>query len=183
MNYWQNYPKFFVSLHEGLVRATPRPRRTTGASTSCPRSTRRYDILQVFELMYQGKMNGYICQGFNPLASFPNKAKLDRGAVQAEVPGHHRPAGHRDLRVLEEPRRVQRRRSGQDPDRGLPAPLHLLRRGGRLAGQQRPLAAVALEGRRAARRGQGRPGDHRRALPARCASCTRRRAAPSPTRS
>jgi formate dehydrogenase major subunit len=33
-------------------------------------------VLQVFEDMYQGKMNGYICQGFNPLAAFPNKAKL-----------------------------------------------------------------------------------------------------------
>jgi formate dehydrogenase major subunit len=31
-------------------------------------------MLQAFELMNQGKMNGYICQGFNPLASAPNKA-------------------------------------------------------------------------------------------------------------
>ena len=26
--------------------------------------------------MHQGKMNGYFCQGFNPLISFPNKGKL-----------------------------------------------------------------------------------------------------------
>ena len=25
--------------------------------------------------MHQGKMNGYFCQGFNPLLSFPNKAE------------------------------------------------------------------------------------------------------------
>ncbi|MDE2586054.1 MAG: formate dehydrogenase, partial [Betaproteobacteria bacterium] len=37
----------------------------------------------VFENMYQGKVNGYVCQGFNPLASFPNKAKL--GAALAKL--------------------------------------------------------------------------------------------------
>jgi formate dehydrogenase major subunit len=35
-----------------------------------------YDVLQVFDLMHQGKLNGYICQGFNPLMSFPHKAKI-----------------------------------------------------------------------------------------------------------
>jgi formate dehydrogenase major subunit len=34
-----------------------------------------YDVLRAFELMHQGKMNGYICQGFNPLLSFPNRKK------------------------------------------------------------------------------------------------------------
>ena len=33
-------------------------------------------MLRAFELMYQGKMNGYFCQGFNPLLSFPNRKKL-----------------------------------------------------------------------------------------------------------
>jgi len=35
-----------------------------------------YDVLRAFEMMSQGKMNGYICQGFNPLQSFPNRAKI-----------------------------------------------------------------------------------------------------------
>jgi formate dehydrogenase major subunit len=35
-----------------------------------------YDVLRAFELMHQGKMNGYFCQGFNPLLSFPNRKKL-----------------------------------------------------------------------------------------------------------
>jgi len=35
-----------------------------------------YDVLRAFELMHQGKMNGYVCQGFNPLMSFPNKGKI-----------------------------------------------------------------------------------------------------------
>ena len=40
-----------------------------------------YDMLRAFELMHQGKMNGYICQGFNPLLSFPNQTKMHGGAV------------------------------------------------------------------------------------------------------
>jgi formate dehydrogenase major subunit len=35
-----------------------------------------YDILRAFELMYEGKMNGYFCQGFNPLLSAPNRRKI-----------------------------------------------------------------------------------------------------------
>ncbi|MBS0244148.1 MAG: formate dehydrogenase, partial [Proteobacteria bacterium] len=35
-----------------------------------------YDILRIFELMHQGKVNGYFCQGFNPLLSAPNRGKL-----------------------------------------------------------------------------------------------------------
>ena len=41
-----------------------------------PKLDKPYDMLQVFELMAQGKMNGYIAQGFNPLAAAPNKAKI-----------------------------------------------------------------------------------------------------------
>jgi formate dehydrogenase major subunit len=41
-----------------------------------PKLDKPYDMLQAFELMHQGKMNGYICQGFNILASAPNKQKI-----------------------------------------------------------------------------------------------------------
>src|SRR5690625_6404061 len=36
-------------------------------------------MVQAYELMIHGEMNGYICQGFNPLAAAPNKAKLIKG--------------------------------------------------------------------------------------------------------
>ncbi len=42
-----------------------------------------YDVLRYFDMMYQGKVNGYFCQGFNPIASFPNKAKV--GAALARL--------------------------------------------------------------------------------------------------
>src|SRR5207248_5530011 len=35
-----------------------------------------YDVLLAFELMHQCRINGYLCQGFNPLLSFPNRKKL-----------------------------------------------------------------------------------------------------------
>ena len=38
-----------------------------------PKLDKLYDMLQVFELMNQGKINGYICQGFNPLALVPEQ--------------------------------------------------------------------------------------------------------------
>ena len=41
-----------------------------------PKRDTGYDILAMFERMHQGKMNGFIVQGFNPLAAVPNKKKL-----------------------------------------------------------------------------------------------------------
>ncbi len=78
MSYWQNYPKFHVSLMKAWF-----GNAATAENNWCydwlPKLDKAYDVLMAFELMYQGKMNGYICQGFNPLASFPNKAKLIEG--------------------------------------------------------------------------------------------------------
>jgi len=75
MNYWQNYPKFFVSLLKAWFGA-----EATKENDFCfdwlPKNDKTYDILATFELMYQGKINGYFCQGFNPLASVPDKGKL-----------------------------------------------------------------------------------------------------------
>jgi formate dehydrogenase major subunit len=75
MNYWQNYPKFFVSL----LKAWYGPAATRGndfAYDWLPKNDKVYDILQVFQLMAEGKVHGYVCQGFNPLASVPDKGKL-----------------------------------------------------------------------------------------------------------
>jgi formate dehydrogenase major subunit len=74
MNYWQNYPKFFVSLMKAFYGAS-----ATASNDYCydwlPKNDKPYDILAAFDLMYQGKINGYFCQGFNPLGSIPDKNK------------------------------------------------------------------------------------------------------------
>jgi len=75
MSYWQNYPKFFVSLQKSWW-GDAANKENEWAYDYLPKRDRLYDILQAFELMFQGKMNGYICQGFNPVGSFPNKAKI-----------------------------------------------------------------------------------------------------------
>ena len=78
MSYWQNYPKFFVSMQKAWW-GDAATAANEWAFDYLPKWDKLYDILQAFELMYQGKINGYICQGFNPVGSFPNKAKIVAG--------------------------------------------------------------------------------------------------------
>ena len=75
LNYWSNYPKFFVSLMKSWYGAAA-TKENDFAYEWLPKIDGAYDVLRVMHLMSQGKVNGYVCQGFNPLASFPNKAML-----------------------------------------------------------------------------------------------------------
>jgi len=75
MNYLQNYPKFFVSLLKAFYGAAAQ-KENDFCFDWLPKNDKTYDILAALDLMYQGKVNGYVCQGFNPLASVPDKAKL-----------------------------------------------------------------------------------------------------------
>ncbi len=77
-NYWSNYPKFHVSLMKSWW-GDMATRQNNWCFDWLPKLDVEYDILRHFELMSQGKMNGYFCQGFNPLGAFPNKAKLMSG--------------------------------------------------------------------------------------------------------
>jgi formate dehydrogenase major subunit len=78
MSYWQNYPKFFVSLQKAWW-GKAATAENSWAYHYLPKVDKLYDVLQAFELMSQGKMNGYICQGFNPVGSFPDKKKIISG--------------------------------------------------------------------------------------------------------
>ena len=77
-SYWQNYPKFFVSLQKAWW-GDAATAENDWAFHYLPKWDMLYDILRAFEMMNQGKMNGYICQGFNPVGSFPNKKKVIDG--------------------------------------------------------------------------------------------------------
>lgn len=77
-SYWQNYPKFFVSLQKAWW-GDAATAENDWAFHYLPKSDMLYDVLRAFEMMNQGKMTGYICQGFNPVASFPNKKKVVAG--------------------------------------------------------------------------------------------------------
>jgi formate dehydrogenase major subunit len=78
MNFAQNTPKWFISLLKAWYGKAATKENDFGYDW-LPKNDKPYDIMAAFELMYQGKMNGYFCQGFNPLASVPDKAKLTDG--------------------------------------------------------------------------------------------------------
>jgi len=74
LSYWSNYKKFHVSFMKtwwGDAATVD----NNFAFDYLPKLDKPYDLLQAIELMHQGKMTGYICQGFNVLASSPNKQK------------------------------------------------------------------------------------------------------------
>jgi len=75
LSYWQNMPKFFVSFMKAWW-GDAATAENSWAYDYLPKLDKLYDMLQVYELMHQGKINGYLAQGFNPLAAAPNKAKL-----------------------------------------------------------------------------------------------------------
>ena len=75
LSYWQNYEKFYVSLMKSWFGDAAK-KDNDWCYDWLPKLDKTHDVLQVFEDMYQGRMNGYLCQGFNALAAFPNKAKL-----------------------------------------------------------------------------------------------------------
>jgi formate dehydrogenase major subunit len=81
LSYWQNYDKFFVSLMKAWWGAAATA-ENDWAYQYLPKLDKLYDMLQFFELMNQGKMTGFICQGFNPLAAAPNKGKLDQSLAK-----------------------------------------------------------------------------------------------------
>ena len=94
---------------------------TTGPMTCCPSSTcRMYDIIRAFEMMNQGKMNGYICQGFNPLQarSRTRPRRCAKACRQAEVP-RRRSIPWRPRRPLSGRTSAPQNPSdaGRDPDR------------------------------------------------------------------
>jgi formate dehydrogenase major subunit len=75
MNFPQNYPKWFTSLQKAWF-----GNAATKDNDFCydwlPKIDGAYDTLALFEKMHQGKINGFVCQGFNPLASVSNKKKV-----------------------------------------------------------------------------------------------------------
>ena len=98
-----------------------------------PKLDKLYDMLQVFELMNQGKMNGYIAQGFNPLAAAPNKAKMTAALAKLKFLVIMDPLATETSEFWRNYGELQRRRLEQDPDRGVPPADHLFCRGERLA--------------------------------------------------
>jgi formate dehydrogenase major subunit len=76
MSYWQNYKKFFVSFQKSMWGDAATADNNFAYDWLPKLDVPAYDVLRTFELMHEGKVNGYFCQGFNPLLSFPNRKKI-----------------------------------------------------------------------------------------------------------
>lgn len=77
VNFWKNTPNFFVSMMKSFWGEHAQASNDWGFDW-LPKWDKSYDLLQQVELMVAGKLNGYIVQGFNPLAAFPDKNKASR---------------------------------------------------------------------------------------------------------
>jgi formate dehydrogenase major subunit len=78
LSYWQNYGKFHVSLMKAWYGANATAENNWLYDYLPKLDIPNYDVLQVFDLMGQGKVNGYMCQGFNPIAALPDKNRVMR---------------------------------------------------------------------------------------------------------
>lgn len=74
MAFTQNFPKWHTSLMKAYY-GNAATAENGFAYDWIPKRDAPYDVLHMFELMHQGKLNGFIVQGFNPLAAIPNKKK------------------------------------------------------------------------------------------------------------
>lgn len=75
-NYWQNTPKFMVSMLKAFYGDNATKDNEFGFHNLPKQYKKKMDHMQYIDLMDQGKINGYICQGYNPIASYPNTNKI-----------------------------------------------------------------------------------------------------------
>ena len=75
-SYWQNYSKFFVSFQKAMFGKAATPDNDYAYQWLPKLDVPAYDVLRAFEMAKEGKITGYVIQGFNPLMTFPNRAKM-----------------------------------------------------------------------------------------------------------
>ncbi len=75
MAFTQNFPKWHTSLMKAYYGGAA-VADNSFAYDWIPKRDGAYDIMAIFERMHTGRINGFICQGFNPLAAMPNKKKM-----------------------------------------------------------------------------------------------------------
>jgi formate dehydrogenase major subunit len=78
-SYWSNYLKFFVSFQKSMFGDAAKAENNWAYDWLPKLDIPLYDIIKAFEMMNQGEMTGYICQGFNPQQAFPDRGKIRRG--------------------------------------------------------------------------------------------------------
>ena len=159
-SYWQNYRKFFVSFQKAIYGDAAHADNDWAYEWLPKLDVPMYDIIKAFEMMAHGEMNGYICQGFNPLQAFPDKAKIRTALGKLKYLVVMDPLDTETSRFWENFGPLNPSDSGRHPDGSLPTADDLLCRRGRRAGQFGALAAMALESGKSAGRRADRHLDH-----------------------
>lgn len=76
VSYWRHYERFHVSLMKAWFGEAATEDNDWAYEWLPKLSENLYDVIHTFERMSHGEINGYFCQGFNPLAAFPHKGKI-----------------------------------------------------------------------------------------------------------
>jgi formate dehydrogenase major subunit len=77
VNYWSNYPKFFISLMKSLYGDKATAANGFGYDW-LPKMDKLYDAMRFMDMMENGEVNGFLVQGYNVVACMPNKHKTTR---------------------------------------------------------------------------------------------------------
>ena len=72
VNFWSNYPKFFISQLKSFYGDKAQPYNNYGYNW-LPKWDKSYDTMQFVDMMESGEVNGFIVQGYNMLTSMPNR--------------------------------------------------------------------------------------------------------------
>lgn len=75
MNYWENYPRFFISLLKCMF-GNHAKKENDFCYHYLPKIERDYSWVNLFDDMYQGKLEGMLCFGMNPVANGPHSNKM-----------------------------------------------------------------------------------------------------------
>lgn len=75
VNYWKNTPKFMVSLLKSFYGDKATEENEFGYQY-LPKWDIFYDPFRFMDMMSHGKINGFICQGYNPVSSYPDKNRV-----------------------------------------------------------------------------------------------------------
>lgn len=83
VNYWANYPKFFVSQLKTFYADKATAENNFGYDW-LPKWDQAYDTMKYIDMMEGGQVNGYIIQGYNLMASLSNTNKTVRALSQLD---------------------------------------------------------------------------------------------------
>lgn len=81
VNGFRNTPAYFVSLMKTFWGDKATKENSWGFDW-LPKWDKSHDVLAYFDRMFDGKVNGYVVQGFNPLAALPDKNKTQQALAR-----------------------------------------------------------------------------------------------------